>query len=164
MEARAHARLGDARACDLALADAVAAFERRHPDDDPEWIRYFDDSELAAEFGHCSRDLARAGGAVGYATEALGALGVSSRSDFFVTMVLADAHAAAGDIDEAVRVTAQALDIAAGLSSARTTTYMREFRTRLDDVATLSTMKALDDQFADFSLWGAGAEAGSRRI
>ena len=35
MEARALARLGDARACDSALAEAVREFERRNPDDDP---------------------------------------------------------------------------------------------------------------------------------
>jgi transcriptional regulator with XRE-family HTH domain len=51
MEARALARLGDARACDRALAEAVREFERRTPDDDPDWIRYFDEAELAAEFG-----------------------------------------------------------------------------------------------------------------
>jgi hypothetical protein len=48
MEARALARLGDAKACDRALAEAVREFERRRPDDDPGWIRYFDESELAA--------------------------------------------------------------------------------------------------------------------
>jgi hypothetical protein len=48
-------RLGDARACDLALSAAVTMFERRTPGDDPEWTRYFDDAELAAEFGHCLR-------------------------------------------------------------------------------------------------------------
>ena len=33
MEARALARLGDAKACDRALAEAVRAFERRRPED-----------------------------------------------------------------------------------------------------------------------------------
>src|SRR5207244_13245289 len=42
MEARALARLGDAKACDRALAEAVREFERRRPDEDPGWIRYFD--------------------------------------------------------------------------------------------------------------------------
>jgi transcriptional regulator with XRE-family HTH domain len=51
MEARALARLGDAKACDRALAEAVREFERRRPDEDSGWIRYFDEAELAAEFG-----------------------------------------------------------------------------------------------------------------
>jgi hypothetical protein len=36
MEARALARLGDAKACDRALAEAVREFERRRPED---WLR-----------------------------------------------------------------------------------------------------------------------------
>jgi hypothetical protein len=75
MEARALARLGDARGCDRALGEAVREFERRTPDDDPAWIRYFDESELAAEFGHCLRDLGRASDAVGYASGSVGADG-----------------------------------------------------------------------------------------
>jgi AcrR family transcriptional regulator len=35
MEARALARLGDAKGCDRSLAEAVREFERRNPDDDP---------------------------------------------------------------------------------------------------------------------------------
>ena len=67
MEARALARLGDARGCDRALAEAVREFERRRPEDDPAWIGYFDESELAAEFGHCMRDLGRAADAAEHA-------------------------------------------------------------------------------------------------
>jgi hypothetical protein len=42
MEARALARLGDAKECDRALAEAVREFERRRPDDDQDWIPYSD--------------------------------------------------------------------------------------------------------------------------
>ena len=57
MEARALARTGDPAACDQAIGDALRHFEQRRPDDDPLWISYFDDIELAAELGHCYRDL-----------------------------------------------------------------------------------------------------------
>ena len=73
MEARALARLGDARGCDRALAEAVREFERRRPDDDPGWIRYFDEPEMAAEFGHCLRDLGRAADAAQYASRSVAA-------------------------------------------------------------------------------------------
>ena len=71
MEARALARLGDAKGCDRALAEAVREFERRRPEDDPGWIQYFDESELSAEFGHCLRDLGRAADAAQYASRSL---------------------------------------------------------------------------------------------
>src|SRR6266851_7449374 len=94
MEARALARLGDAKGCDRALAEAVRQFERRRPEDDPSWIQYFDESELSAEFGHCLRDLGRATDAAQYASRSLVAVDETTflRSDFFVTIVLADAH------------------------------------------------------------------------
>jgi hypothetical protein len=55
MEARALARLGDAKACSAALSASVTEFERANPDNAPAWIRYFNESELSAEFGHCMR-------------------------------------------------------------------------------------------------------------
>jgi len=82
MEARALARLGNARGCDRALAEAVREFERRRPDDDPAWIQYFDESELAAEFGHCLRDLGRAADAVGYASQSASLLVATPAQDW----------------------------------------------------------------------------------
>ena len=52
----------------IAPAEAVREFDRRRPEDDPTWMRYFDERELAAEFGHCLRDLGRAADAPQYAS------------------------------------------------------------------------------------------------
>ena len=132
MEARALARLGDAKGCDRALADAMREFERRNPEDDPGWIRYFDESELSVEFGHCLRDLGRATDAAQYASRSLVAVdGAFARSDFFVTMVLADAHLASGEIEQACAVALKALTEGEQIRSARCVNYIREFRDRL---------------------------------
>jgi hypothetical protein len=50
---------------------------------------------------HCSRDLGRANDAVTYASTALAGAGASERSDFFVTMVLADGHLSGDNLDQA---------------------------------------------------------------
>jgi hypothetical protein len=133
MEARALARMGDAKGCDRALAEAVREFERRNPEDDPDWIRYFDESELSAEFGHCLRDLGRATDAAQYASRSLMAVDATTfmRSDFFVTMVLADAHLAAGELEQACSVALKALTAGEQIRSARCVNYLREFRQRL---------------------------------
>lgn len=91
MEARALARLGDAPACDAALAAAVREYERRNPENDPEWFQYFDEAELEAEFGHCFRDVGRAADATQHASQSLAAVNgpVFERSDFFAAVVLA---------------------------------------------------------------------------
>jgi AcrR family transcriptional regulator len=155
MEARALARLGDALACDRALAQAVREFERRNPDDDPEWIRYFDDAELAAEFGHCFQDLGRPVVASQYATQCLGASGDGTylRSDFFATMVLADAHLGAGRAEEACLVVLDALRLGEQLRSARCVSYLREFSVRLAPTAKSSGLGDFHEQAAGFSLW-----------
>jgi hypothetical protein len=71
METRALARTGDARACELALAAATKPLEGRNSDDEPEWISYFDEAELAAEAAHCFQDLNSARQAVAHASNAM---------------------------------------------------------------------------------------------
>jgi ATP/maltotriose-dependent transcriptional regulator MalT len=154
MEARALARLGDARGCDLALSEAVKAFERRKPEEDPEWIRYFDDAELAAEFGHCFRDLGRPVDATIYATQSLGSAdGTYQRSDFFATMVLADAHLRAGEAEEACQVALDALRLGEQLKSARCVSYVREFSASLDGIGPVPLVRDFTDQATEFTLW-----------
>ena len=127
MEARALARLGDAKACGHALSESMREFERANPENDPVWIRYFNESELSAEFGHCMRDLGRAGDAIQHAGNGLAASGEFARSDFFVSIVLADAHLRAGDIEQACNVTLHALTAGEKIRSARCVSYLREF-------------------------------------
>ena len=68
-----------------------AEFERRNPVADPEWFQYFDEAELSAELGHCFRDLGGHAAAHRPITVS-GASSCGPRSDFFVTMVLAEAR------------------------------------------------------------------------
>ncbi|WP_344917010.1 hypothetical protein [Streptosporangium oxazolinicum] len=155
MEARALARLGDAPACDRALTQATREFERRNPDDDPDWIGYFDEAELAAEFGHCFRDLGRPAAANQYVTPCVrtGRDGEYLRSDFFATMVLADAHLGAGEVEQACLVALDALKVGEQLRSARCASYLREFSVRLVPAVTFAHLGDFYEQAADFSLW-----------
>jgi transcriptional regulator with XRE-family HTH domain len=152
MEARALARLGDAKACGHALSESMREFERANPENDPEWIRYFNESEISAEFGHCMRDLGRAGDAILHAGNGLGTSGEFMRSDFFVSIVLADAHLRAGDIEQACTVTLHALGGGEQIRSARCVSYLREFMGHLP--ATESRALAdFREQAAESRLW-----------
>lgn len=154
MEARALARLGDARGCDSALSEAVKEFEKRNPEDDPEWIQYFDEAELAAEFGHCFRDLGRSVDATTYASQSLGNVdGTYQRSDFFATMVLADSYLRAGEAEQACQVTLDALRIGEQLKSARCVSYLQEFRNGLAGIGSAPVIRDFEEQAAAFSLW-----------
>lgn len=151
MEARALARTGDVGACEAALSAATRALESRNSDDEPEWISYFDETELAAEAAHCFRDVNSARQAVSHAENAMS--GNHVRSDFFATMVLADAHLRAGNVEEACRVALDALDLGEQLKSARCVSYLAEFRQGLAAVGNTTEARAFTEQVGEHRLW-----------
>ena len=161
MEARALARLGDAKACDAALSEAVREFDQRNPDNDPAWIRYFDEAELSAEFGHCFRDLGRPMDASQHASQSLAAIDDTTflRSDFFATIVLADAHVAAGEIEQACAVALKGLATGEQIRSARCVNYLREFRQRLADIGECAIVTEFYGQIGDSRLWRIASRA-----
>jgi hypothetical protein len=73
------------------------------------------------------RDLGRAADAVQYADSSIRASLSFGRSDFFVSLVLADAHLAAGDAEQACAVVLGALSDGDQIRSARCVSYLREF-------------------------------------
>ncbi|WP_020418546.1 hypothetical protein [Amycolatopsis sp. ATCC 39116] len=155
MEARALARLGDAAGCDHAMSAAVREFERSKPEDDPaDWFSYFNESELAAELGHCNRDLRRAVNASTYASQSLGPTPSGYvRSDFFATMVLADAYLDQGEAEQACEVALNALQLGEQLKSARCGAYVNEFRQRLAKVGKSPVVAGFLERAATTRLW-----------
>ena len=143
------------KACDRALTEADREFGRRQPDNDPAWIRYFDEAELAAEFGHCFRDLGRPVDAAQQAGRSLAAISdtVFMRSDFFAMMVLADAHLAAGELELACRSTLTALAAGEQIRSARCVGYLRDFRDRLASAGNARAAADFGDQARASRLW-----------
>jgi hypothetical protein len=155
MEARALARLGEARACDLALSAAVSQYDRRRPEADPGWFQYFDEAELSAEFGHCLRDLNRATDAADHAGRSVGATGDGrfARSDFFATMVLADSYLAAGDAEQACDTALAALAVGEKIRSARCVNYLREFSDHLAVADGTAAVRDFGEQALRSRLW-----------
>ena len=131
MEARALARMKDARGCDLALAEAERQLGLRTPDSDPPWIAYFDEVELAAEFGHCFRDLGRSVEATERGAGSIVGDGLNNRSDFFATMVQAESYITQGEIGRGFDIALTALQLGESLKSARCVQYVREFQERI---------------------------------
>ena len=150
MEARGLSGAGDVREAEAALAKSARALEAQRLEDEPEWITYFDSAELAAEAGHCFRDLAKAKQAVVHAQSAASG---HVRSDFFATMVLADAHLGAGDLEAACATALDALDLGEQLKSARAVTYVRDFRKHLVRFADTAAVRDLTGQAAEYRQW-----------
>jgi len=158
MEARALARSGEETACDRAMEAAVQTFAQHTPGEEPDWISYVDAAELAAELGHCHRDLGRPDRAIEHATQALdSASGDYARSDFFAAMVLADAHLDRGDLDEGCRIAERAISVGESLDSVRCRGYVTEFRQRLARHRSTEQARDLVAQVGTSRLWTAMA-------
>ncbi|WP_431946366.1 regulator [Actinacidiphila sp. bgisy167] len=133
-EARGHGLLGDVRACTAALVRAERALEAaRSGDDVPSWARFFDEAQLADEFGHCHRDLGQYRAASQHAERSLHLRGHAyARSRVFCRTVLATARLGLGEVDAACALGAEAMQAAVEMRSLRAVEYVRDFSRRLD--------------------------------
>ncbi|GLW70344.1 hypothetical protein Kpho02_26430 [Kitasatospora phosalacinea] len=132
-EARGHALLGDAYACESVAAKALAAMEQRNPADDPDWIVHFDEAYLADELAHCHRDLQQGERAEHYARTALElhpAHRVRRRAVDLV--LLATAQLQQRDLERACETGTEAVRLLSGLRSNRGVEYLDDFRNRLE--------------------------------
>ncbi|WP_228456050.1 hypothetical protein [Streptomyces durbertensis] len=161
MEARALARLGDERGCDLALVEAERRLSERTADSDPPYISYFDEVELAAEIGHCFRDLGRSAEATERGAGSLFGDDANTRSDFFATMVQAEAYINQGEVGHGCEVALNALSLGEGLKSARCLQYVREFRDRVTDrMRRAAEFRDFAARARGFRLWNDAGGAG----
>ncbi|QPP08238.1 transcriptional regulator [Streptomyces bathyalis] len=134
-EARAHAQLGDVRACQEALGRAQSAMERADsgdPEGEPVWISHFDRAYLADELAHCHRDLQRPGDAAEKARESLeGHPETRVRRRAIGTFLLASAKLQKRELEHACHTGTKALEILSTLRSGRGVEYLDDFRRRL---------------------------------
>lgn len=133
-EARGHGVLGEVRACTASLARAERALEAARPGEEtPYWARFFDEAQLADEFGHCHRDLQQYRAAAQHAERSLQLRGAAhARSRLFCRVVLATARLGLGEIEQACVLGAEAAQQAAEMRSVRAHEYVQEFERRLE--------------------------------
>ncbi|MFC7241576.1 helix-turn-helix domain-containing protein [Catellatospora aurea] len=118
--ARAHARRGDKAACCTALLQADADLARRDPADEPAWISYFGEAEVADEKAHCFFDLGWYEPAQREATRAVALLNPCRVRRLGIdTALLASALARAGDLEQACVQARHAVDLAVRTASFR---------------------------------------------
>ncbi|WP_326765186.1 regulator [Streptomyces sp. NBC_01591] len=150
VEARGHGVLGEARPCTTSLARAERALEIARPGDEvPHWARYFDEAQLADEFGHCHRDLQQYRAAAQYAERSLQLRSPAyARSRLFCRVVLACARLGLGELDQACALGAEAAQQAAEMRSVRATEYVRDFERRLEPYRDAAAARGYRDRVA----------------
>ncbi|WP_329039430.1 sporulation protein [Streptomyces sp. NBC_00178] len=134
VEARAHAKAGDAPAAGAALRAAESWLERsRTGDSDPSWLGFYSYDRFAADAAECYRDLKAPRQVRRFTEQAL-----SRPTDEFVRshglrlVVSAVAELESGNLDAACAAGTRAVEVAGRISSARTTEYVRDLLHRLE--------------------------------
>ncbi|MBE1487505.1 helix-turn-helix domain-containing protein [Plantactinospora soyae] len=147
LEAQGHAVGGDEAACADALDRAERAFDRADRTSAPQWIGYFDESYLAAKFGHCFSALGRGELATRFAKRSLQMDGRKfARGRQFNFALLAVAHAQSGEIEQAGSVGVQAVEAAEGLGSVRSRDYLAALAARLAPHVGLPEVRAFSER------------------
>ncbi|MFF4270766.1 MFS transporter [Streptomyces sp. NPDC001536] len=134
VEARAHARAGDAPAAGAALKAAEGWLERsREGDQDPSWLGFYSYDRFAADAAECYRDLKAPRQVRRFTEQAL-----SKPTEEFVRshglrlVVSAVAELESGNLDAACEQGVRAVEVAGRISSARTTEYVKDLLHRLE--------------------------------
>ncbi|MEY9963621.1 hypothetical protein ABIA33_001654 [Streptacidiphilus sp. MAP12-16] len=146
-EARGHGLIGDARSCTTSLVRAERALQAARPGDElPSWVRFFDEAQLADEFGHCYRDLQQWRPCAQHAERSLRLRATGyARSRVFCRTVLATARLGMGEVDEACAVATEALRGASEMRSLRAVEYVREFTRRLGPYRGTAAVRAFEE-------------------
>ncbi|MGX1130183.1 tetratricopeptide (TPR) repeat protein [Streptomyces glaucescens] len=149
-EARGHGVLGEVRACTASLVRAERALEAaRAGDEVPHWARFFDEAQLADEFGHCHRDLQQFRAAAQHAERSLQLRAPSfARSRLFCRVVLATARLGLGELDQACALAAEAAGQAAEMRSVRAVEYVKDFERRLEPYKDAAPVRSYRDKVA----------------
>ncbi|MFF6801701.1 regulator [Streptomyces sp. NPDC012616] len=149
-EARGHAVLGEVRASTAALVRAERALEAaKSGDETPYWARFFDEAQLADEFGHCHRDLQQFRAAAQHAERSLQLRPAAhARSRLFCRLVLASARLGLGELDQACQLAAEAAGQAAEMRSVRALEYVRDFERRLEPYKDATPARTYRDKVA----------------
>jgi len=150
VEARGHGVLGEVRACTASLVRAERALDSARPADEvPHWARFFDEAQLADEFGHCHRDLQQFRAAAQHAERALQLRAPAyARSRLFCRIVLASARLGLGELDQACALGAEAAGAAVEMRSVRAVEYVRDFERRLEPYKDAAPVRGYRDKVA----------------
>ena len=133
IEARAHARLDDARSASAALAASETLLGRARPGgDEPAWIDFYHHARLSADAAEVFRDLKNPNAALAWNRQATAMQpGVFTRSVGMRLAIVGTAHLQARDLDRGLELGNQSVDILARVQSSRALDYVREFNTAL---------------------------------
>ncbi|KIF68247.1 sporulation protein [Streptomyces sp. AcH 505] len=145
-EARALATGQNPGGARRAMREAESYFDRAETADDPAWLAYVDEAELAGEFSHCFRDLGESALAVSYAERAVRLTDPKyARTLGFCRLVLAQSLLRDGQLEAAVTTAGSAMAQGDALQSARFQRYVTDFRREVAPHATNPAVRRFNE-------------------
>jgi hypothetical protein len=151
VEARGHALLGDANSTRAAVREAERHYDRARPGDEPHWLAFYTEAELAADLGRCLRDVGEPDPAIRLITHARDTYEPwRVRSRCFVQTDLATAHLVGRDYEHAAAIGRDAVRTAGQVSSTRTLDRLRTLQRKVRSLHDRSPhLGELDDRITD---------------
>lgn len=150
--ARAHAGLGNTSQCLRVVDEVQAAFGDAGQRQEPLWVSYVDEIEVAAQLGACYLDLGMTAEASQALTRALSLLRAQApqrvRDRVHYLVRLAKCHLLDGDIEQACETAMQALALSEAIGSARVAERLTEFNDSLEPFAANQAARDFRDSFA----------------
>ncbi|MEV6429120.1 helix-turn-helix transcriptional regulator [Nocardia sp. NPDC051463] len=153
--ARAHALNRDAAAGAQAMSEAERRLNRARPDDEPDWIRFFTERQLTAEFMYVAHDGRHAADVQQRAPLVLADSVGMERRQVLVAATLAASYVPESDgatvkgveIEQACHVLRDTMRAARGLTSARGIESINIVRRRLAPYADLAIVQQVENEF-----------------
>ncbi|WP_227870059.1 sporulation protein [Streptomyces otsuchiensis] len=130
IEARAHARVSDERTATRALSECERLLDEARERGSPTYIAYFGAARMASDSVEIYRDLKKPHVAAEWDARATMPAG-HTRAVGLRLSVTATAHLQARDLDQGLAVGRRAVDILAGVASARAREYVEDIHTAL---------------------------------
>jgi transcriptional regulator with XRE-family HTH domain/tetratricopeptide (TPR) repeat protein len=146
----AHARAGELRHTERALSAVDTEYDRRRPADDPEWVYWLNEDEIAVMAGRCYVELQQPDRAIPLLTGVLERYDErQARESVLYTSWLAEAHVKAGDIEHAAALAQRTLELSASTSSSRGDDRVALLAQRLAPHRTVSAVRDFLDHDAE---------------
>jgi transcriptional regulator with XRE-family HTH domain len=154
LQARAHGLAGDAAATARAMVAAEQELVRADLPDEPTWIQFFNEEQLAAEIMYASHDLGRAAQVQQYAPTVLKSSAGMQRREVLAATTLAASYlpsrhgtTSAVDVELACKILTDALPSAAGLTSARGLSSINAVRRQLAPYRARADVQQVEEGF-----------------
>lgn len=150
LEARGHALCADPSASRIAVRDAERHYEQVCADNEPLWLKFYTEAELAADLGRALRDSGESAPAIKLLTRTLDSYEPwRMRSRCFVQTDLAVTYLRHGDHEHATALTRDALSTAGEISSSRTVSRLQALQQQIRPLRSID-LTTLDEEVTDF--------------